>query len=125
MRCCHKNRKTFYYCLYSGKASVQDPQGYDTGEEVPIYTNAVEKKAYVSPATGEAYAEYFGNDLKYDKVIIMDDPDTPIDENSVLFVDKEPSYDESNLPLYDYIVKRVARHLQFAVIAISRAEVTS
>lgn len=94
-------------------------------ETVPLYYDAVPKRAYVSPATGSAYVEMFGNDLKYDRVLILDDPDTPIDENSVLFIDKEPCYDDNGLPLYDYIVKRVARHLQFAIIAISKAEVTS
>lgn len=37
-------------------------------------------------------------------MIVTDDLSCPIDENTVLFIDKEPQYDEDGKPLYDYMV---------------------
>ena len=42
-----------------------------------------------------------------------------MDENSVLFVDKEPEF-QDGIPLYDYIVKKVARSLNSVAYAIAR-----
>ena len=48
------------------------------------------------------------------------DMDCPIDENSVLFVDKAPSFDDAGSPQFDYVVKRVARSLNVISIAIDK-----
>ena len=47
----------------------------------------------------------------------------PISEDTVLFVDKEPEYDGEK-PLYDYVVKRVAKSLNSISIAISKVNVS-
>lgn len=51
-------------------------------------------RANVSAAAGSAQVEQFGNFAGYDKVILTDDTTCPIDENTVLFIDKEPEYDD-------------------------------
>jgi len=38
--------------------------------------------------------------LPSQQVIVTDDLSCPIDENTVLFIDKEPQYDEDGKPLY-------------------------
>ena len=81
-------------------------------------------KANISPATGVSQVEQFGKELKYDKVIVLDDITCPIDENSVLFVDKQPEKDDDGNLLFDYIVKKVARSLNSVSIAISKVEVS-
>ena len=65
----------------------------------------------------------FGNLESYDKVLITDDMNCPIDENTVLFIDKEPQVVKDK-PLYDYTVKRVAKSLNSISIAVSKVKVS-
>lgn len=108
MRTLERNKVDFYYCLYDGKEPVVDADGNETGESRVIYKEVQKYRGNVSKAYGEAQVELFGNAAEYDKVIIVEGSDCPIDENTVLFVDREPQYDSNGSPLYDYIVKRVA-----------------
>ena len=57
-------------------------------------------------------------------MIVTDDLSCPIDENTVLFIDKEPEYDDNGNPLYDYIVKRVAKSLNSISYAVSKVTVS-
>lgn len=124
MRCMERNKTTFHYCLYQGEKFVTDENGDETGEKEIVYSDPVCCRANISPATGNTSVEQFGNSLQYDKVIVLDDTDCPIDEHTVLFVDKTPAFDESGVPLFDYIVKKVARSLNSLSIAISKVEVS-
>ena len=124
MRCMERNKTTFYYCSYEGEKAVLDADGYDTGEVQVVYSTPVPLRANVSPATGNTSVEQFGNSLQYDKVVVLNDPDCPIDEHTVLFVDTEPAFDTDGAPLFDYVVKKVARSLNSVSIAIGRVEVS-
>lgn len=124
MQCMERNKRPFYYCLYQGETPVVDEEGYETGETQVKYSDPVALRANISPATGNTSVEQFGNSLQYDKVIALDDTTCPIDEHSVLFVDKRPAFDSDGTPLYDYIVKKVARSLNSVSIAISKVEVS-
>ena len=118
-----RNCISVYYCLYTGNTKVEDTNGNETGELVPSYATAVEMQANVSPARGQASVEMFGNLDGYDKVLVTDWTECPIDENSVLFVDKAPAYDNSGHPIFDYIVRRVAKSLNSVAIAIGKVSV--
>lgn len=124
MRCMERNKTPFYYCGYEGEKAVLDADGYDTGEVQVVYSTPVQLWANISPATGNTSVEQFGNSLQYDKVIVLDNPDCPIDEHTVLFVDAEPAFDTDGTPLFDYVVKKVARSLNSVSIAIGRVEVS-
>ena len=146
MRCLKRNQTSFYYCL------LQDPDAEtapETSEEVTqtveeatetetvpaveedtddygeavSYAEPVQMYANISPATGQSQTEQFGNLENFDKVIVTDDMSCPIDENTVLFVDKEPETVDG-VPIYDYIVKRVSKSLNSISIAIRRVEVS-
>lgn len=173
MRDLKRNQTQFWYCLYisdrkPGDASVAgiavngitvvgdkvpninyivDENGNETGERILNYARAVKMKAHISPASGVNQAEQFGGLEDYDKVIVTADMNCPIDENTVLFIDKSPEYTEvktyeieeqesealyaSNelvektylVPVYDYIVKRVAKSLNQISIAVSKVKV--
>ena len=124
MRLLARNCRTIYYCLYSSKTMLTDSNNNETGEYKITYASAVPMEANVSPATGRAAVEMFGNLEGYDKVILTDDVDCPIDENTVLFVDKAPEYDSvSGAPIYDYVVKRVAKSLNSISIAVRKVAV--
>ena len=119
-----RNKSQFYYLLYQSREQATNGDGYETGETKVFYSEPVPMRANVSAATGYAQTEQFGNFITYDKVIVTDDMSCPIDENSVLFLDKEPEFDTSGNPLYDYTVKRVARSLNSISIAVSKVTVS-
>ena len=117
MRCLQRNKTPFYYAPFVSRERVGN--GYK-----PVYGDPVAMRGNISPATGSTSVEQFGNNVEYDKVIVIDDPNCPIDENSILFVEVEPTTNASGDYVYDYIVKRVARSLNSVSIAISKVKVS-
>lgn len=124
MKTLKRNQTRFWYLLYDGKESVRDEWENECGECRVRYLPAVAFAANVSAATGSAQVEQFGNFAGYDRVIVTDDVTCPIDENTVLFMDKEPEYSKDGAPLYDYVVKRVAKSLNSISYAVSRVSVS-
>lgn len=124
MRTLLRNKRPYYYCLYQGKTPITDDYGNETSEYRVEYGAAVLAYANISAATGYAQTEQFGNLDNYDKVIVTDDLRCPIDENSVLFIDKAPEWDADQNPVYDYVVRRVARSLNSVSMAVSKVKVS-
>ncbi len=117
MRCLERNKQTFYYSLYVGNTDMKDENGFYTGESAVEYSPPVEMKANISPASGSAELEWFGNDIAYDKVIVTCDMSCPIDENSVLYIDVNPEDEKAK---FDYVVKKVAKSLNSITIACAK-----
>ena len=124
MKVMERNKRTFWYCLYDRKEPIIDEDGNETGEEQIVYKPAQSLRANISAASGSSQVEQFGNLAGYDKVIVLDDTSCLIDENAVLFIDKEPEYDDDGKPLYDYRVKRVAKSLNSVSIAATKVSVS-
>lgn len=114
MRCLQRNLRPFYYALYISTKPLIDDAGYLTGEHEVLYREPVEAFGNISAAKGDASVQPFGNDIQYDRVIVMDEPNTPIDEHAVLYIDRTPDQEP------DYEVRKVARSLNTVAIAISR-----
>lgn len=123
MKTMERNKQEFFYALFLRKEDVIDESGYNVGKRV-VYDTAVSMKANISPATGQTDVEQFGNLTDYDKVIVTDEMDCPIEESSVLFLDKNPEYDGAGNPLYDYTVKRVSKSLNSISIAVKKVTVS-
>lgn len=123
MKALARNKRPFTYCLYTGKEMLKDEYGNETGEYRITYSAPVETSGNISPATGQSVTEQFGNLDNYDKVIVLADPDTEIDEDTVLFIDKAYEEDEGGNPVYDYTVRRVARSLNSVSIAVRKVDV--
>ncbi len=123
MRNQQRNLRPFYYCLYEDSEEAYDEYGNLLPEPVKSYAEPVLMYGNISAATGQAQAEQFGNLDNYDKVIVTADMNCPIDEHTVLFVDKEPEHSTSGDLMYDYIVKRVAKSLNGIAIAIRKVDV--
>ena len=157
MKCLRRNKTPFWYCLYksdrvpgdtaeagvaiTGTSTVGDDvrnfnfiideYGNETGERILYYAEPVQIRANISPATGRTSMELFGNMENYDKVIVME-RDCPIDENTVLFIDREPETAQVvgnraavveelfAVPHPDYVVKRVSRSLNQTAIAVMK-----
>lgn len=125
MRSLRRNQQQLYYCLLD-KTQEQhkyDEYGNDTGEIIPKYGEAQELWANISAARGASQVEAFGDVDNYDKVICTTWMDCPIDENTVLFIDKQPetvTVGDVSLPKYDYVVKRVAKSMNNIMIAVAK-----
>ena len=125
MRCLTRNKSTFYYASYIGKTEIIDEYGNATGEYAVSYSNPIKCKGNVSAAQGEMQSRQFGESESYDKVIVLDDRSTPIDEYSILWVDTLPHLNEdgSTDTPHDYVVRRVAKSLNGFAIAIGKVDV--
>lgn len=133
MRCMNRNKVRFFYALYEGREMIIDEWGNTTGEYEVKYSNPTEFRANISPAMGETQTRQFGDNVSYDKVIVMDNEAPPIDEYSVLWIDTLPQlnedgsvvFDEQGEPItpHDYIVQRVAKGLNSISIAVSKVTV--
>ena len=133
MRCLDRNKRSFYYALFIEKRPIMDEYGDETSENEIVYGKPVSCKGNISAARGETATRQFGEDEGYDRVIVLDKPDTPIDEYAVLWVDSTPSLTEKGelatdengevVTPWDYIVKKVARSLNSVSIAISKVNV--
>ena len=125
MRCMVRNKSRFYYASYMGKNEIIDEYGNATGEYSVSFSNPTENFGNVSAAQGEMESRQFGESERYDKVIVLDDRNAPIDEYSILWVDTLPHLNEdgSTDTPHDYMVRRVARGLNGVSIAIGKVDV--
>lgn len=117
MRCLKRNKRPFYFAPYLRKKKYGHTYR-------PIYGDAVSLMGNISASKGTAETEQFGINLDYDKVIVLDDPECPIKENSILFINIEPNRNGEGDYIYDYIVKKVAPSLNSVSIAIKRVDVS-
>ena len=125
MRGMVRNRRKFYYALYIDTKETMDEYGNLSGEYEVSYSHPIKALGNISSAMGETQIRQFGGSESYDKVIVLDNPNTPINEYSILWVDTLPRWNDdgtTDTP-YDYVVKRVARSLNNVAIAISKVKV--
>lgn len=125
MRCMTRNKSKFYYASYVGENEIIDEYGNETGEYAVSYSEPIECFGNISAAQGETQSRQFGESESYDKVIVLDDKNAPIDEHSILWVDTLPilNADGNTDTPHDYIVKKVARSLNGVSIAIRKVKV--
>lgn len=125
MRCVVRNKTRFYYASYMGETEIIDEYGNATGEYKVLFSNPIEKFGNISAAQGEMESRQFGESERYDKVIVLDDRNAPIDEHSILWVDTLPLPDENGTTKtpHDYTVRAVARSLNGVSIAIRKVNV--
>lgn len=114
MRGVRRDFITIYYALYTGETD-KTVDGLYTGEKVKSYTEPIEMKINASAARGNTVVELFGVDVPYDKTLVTHDLNCPIDENSVLWIDRTPEEGE-----FDYIVQRRGRGLNNITYAVRK-----
>lgn len=134
MKCMERNKVVFYYALYSKRVPILDEYGNDTGEYEVQHGNPVMCSANISAARGETQTRQFGENVSYDKVIVIDDTASPIDEYSILWIDTMPELDETGALAvgtngeiktpHDYVVKKVAKSLNSVSFAVSKVSVS-
>lgn len=125
MRCLARNKREFYYALFNSKSEITDSDGYFTGEYELNYGTPIRAFANISAAKGETTIRQFGENILYDKVIVMDTPTTAIDEYAIMWIDVMPilEADGTTKTPHDYVVKQVARSLNSVSIAVAKVDV--
>ena len=126
MRTLTRNKIRIYYANYHDKIPIKDEYGNLTGEYHLSYDKPVQIMANVSAARGESTTRQFGEDVSYDRIIVLDDPAFPIAETSILWIDTLPEITEDGTTKtpHDYIVKQVAPSLNSISIAVSKVSVS-
>ena len=125
MRTLTRNKIRIYYANYRDKAPLMDEYGNFTGEYEVTFDNPSAVMANVSASRGEATTRQFGDDVRYDRIVVLDNPAFPITETSVLWIDTPPVIveDGSTKTPHDYIVKAIAPSLNSVSIAVSKVSV--
>lgn len=125
MRCMTRNKRTFYYASYIGETEITDEYGNSTGEYNLAYSKPIKVSGNISAAQGEMLNRQFGESERYDKVIVLDDINTPIDEYAILWIDTLPQLTEdgSTDTPHDYIIKKVAYSPNSVSIIIGKVDV--
>ena len=118
MRGLMRNKRPIYYSNYASTEYVEK-NGKKTGRRRTVYGNVQTVYGTVSTPTGNATIEMFGTDKDYDKVVVLDQTDIGITENSVFWIDVAYSADVA----HDYIVKRVIKNHNFLTIGVRKVEV--
>lgn len=134
MRCLNRNKIPFFYAPYLRKEPIIDEYGNDTGQYEVIYGNPSQIKANISAAKGETSVRQFGEDVTYDKIIVIEKPFPQIDEHAVLWIDTIPQVSEDGslvrndkdeiITPWDYIVVKVAQTLNSVSIAVRKVLVS-
>lgn len=123
MRNMIRNAVKFHYASYIGQEYIYDEYGNETGQYKIKYGEPIEEYGNISAAVGEIQNRQFGESENYDKVIVLDKPNTNINEYSILWVDKSPFDEDGNKVSHDYVVKKIARSLNSVSIAIKKVDV--
>ena len=133
MRCLNRNKTSFWYAEFGTKDPILDEYGNHTGQYTVTYQRPRKISGNISAAKGQTSTQQFGEDEQYDRVIVLENPNTPIDELCVLWIDTKPKLatngnlvvDETGAVVtpWDYVIKRVARGLNSAAIAVSKVHV--
>lgn len=126
MRTLRRNGQTFYYARFIKRESMRDENGNLTGESSIVYGKPIKSVGNISAAKGTTHTREFGESLDYDKVIVISGINSAIDEFSVLWIDTAPMLTEdgtTNTP-WDFVVKKIAKSLNYTAIAVSKVSVS-
>ena len=117
MRDMRRNRQPVWYAQFLGEQPILDDEGNDTGETGPSYSEPAKAMLNISPATGVAENQLFGDFVDYTHTIATARK-FPIDEQTVMWVDVA-----TDQP-YNFKVMRVAKSLNGWVFALKAVSVS-
>lgn len=116
MRDCRRNQTTIAYALRN-VSSEKDSWG--NTNDVTTYGKPQVMRISVSANKGEASAQAFGTDIKYDREMVTHDMSCPIDEYSRLWLDGRDTAETHN-----YEVAAVSKSLNCIRYAVRRVNVS-
>ncbi|MCM1167706.1 MAG: hypothetical protein NC299_17145 [Lachnospiraceae bacterium] len=112
MRDLRRNQVAVTYRQYLESKEIVDKWGNSTAEYEPVFGEEQTLLMSVSANKGAYSEQMFGGVLDYDRVMLISDPNCPIDEHSRLTIDGKT-----------YVVKAVARSLNVTQYAIKRVDI--
>ena len=118
MRCLNRNKRKIFYALRIDEKPILDDYGNETGENIPIYSDAVRLDCNVSSTTGAAAVEVFGNFTNYTRILCISDRHCPIVEDSAIWFGTDPDKP------YNYIVTRKADSKNGILYAVKEVKVS-
>lgn len=80
MKLLRRNTKEFEYLPNTGSETDLDEHERHTGIFEPEYGESVTMRGNISMPSGQISREFFGMDIRYTHVLVMDDPEAPIEE---------------------------------------------
>lgn len=110
MKLQRRNLKPIQYQLYIRTEKTFDDYGNESGQN-PVYADPVEMLCSISADTGYSEIQLFGTLDDYDKVIVTDDLNCQVDENSLIIINGDK-----------YIVRKSAPTLNFIFYAVKRSK---
>lgn len=84
MKLLHRNTTKFEYIPYTGEESDLDENEMHTGEFHPVYGDPVEYRGNISTPSGNTTQTFYGMDIRYSHVLVMDKPDAEIAETGLI-----------------------------------------
>lgn len=81
MRLLRRNTTVFEYLPCTGEATDLDENDRHTGEFHPVYGDPVEYRGNISAPSGRTQQAFYGEDIRYTHILVMDDPEAEIEEN--------------------------------------------
>ncbi len=120
MRTLKRNQREIYYAtLIKGEPLTDEWGNNETGEYNMVYSDPTPIRINVSAAQGRLETRQFGQMENYDRTLITDDMDCPIDESSILWIDNLDT-----TKAHDYVVTKVARSLNVIQYAVRKVNVS-
>ena len=130
MKALARNKQSLWYALPTTLTDVYDANGLYTGEQTPSYGTPVKVAMNISPATGRAVLEWFGIATNYDKVLVTDDMNCPITEDTIIWIGIEPTTSITNNGQtttvnnpHNYVVNRIGKSLNSIVYGVTEVSV--
>ena len=84
MKLLRRNTTKFEYLPVTDEESDLNENGYHTGHFQPVYGDPIEKRGNISTPSGQANQTFYGQDLRYTHVLVMDHPDEDIAETGLI-----------------------------------------
>lgn len=124
MRGMTRNERTFWYSLFLKNETTHDQWGNENGTR-PVYGKPVETQGNISASRGSVGGELFGLNAEYSRTINPMPINCPIEETTVLWIDKTPVMDSEGKTTtgHDYVVEQVAQSLNHKAYAISKVNI--
>ena len=97
MRSPTKNQVLIHYSLRNVSADVDE---WGNTKNIATYSQPMVYKISLSANKGEASAQAFGADLRYDREMVTYDMSCPIDEYSRLWIDEAPTEKPTQPPVW-------------------------
>lgn len=84
MRLLKRNASYFDYLPYEGDGDDLNDNELHTGEYTPAYGDPIRKIGNISTPSGYAAQAFYGQDIRYTHVLVMDHPDEDIAETGLV-----------------------------------------